>query len=286
MRRFLDLLKRLQELNNFDLIFAFVAGLNNAAIARMKHTLAEIPRKQWDVFVQCDQLMQTKNNYKNYRDAVRAAAPPLVPYLGISLTDLTFAEDGNKDLVELSSPDEDARSCPHCGARANGPVCEKCGKSVVEAVAKTLYNCGACGNQWDTTESDLSFCDQCGEAVQMEGEPSKVECSKCHKSITIGSKFCGFCGQVAETAKPAIALSAASAKPQQGDAASLINIRKRLLIYDILKDLSHFQTFNYSIEEIPHLQSCLYTLASFDEKKLYELSLLREPRGAERNQLL
>ena len=35
----------LHELKNFSTLMAFVAGLNNAAITRLKHTRAEIPSK-------------------------------------------------------------------------------------------------------------------------------------------------------------------------------------------------------------------------------------------------
>ena len=41
--------------------------------------------------------MQRESNYRSLRDAFKHRSPPLIPYLGMYLTDLVFTEDGNKD---------------------------------------------------------------------------------------------------------------------------------------------------------------------------------------------
>lgn len=39
-----------------------------------------------------DALMDTKGNYRNYRLAMKAVEPPVLPYLGVFLRDLLFIE--------------------------------------------------------------------------------------------------------------------------------------------------------------------------------------------------
>jgi len=44
-------------------------------------------------------LMSPDSSYKNYRAAFRGCNPPSIPYIGVSLTDLTFIEEGNPDIL-------------------------------------------------------------------------------------------------------------------------------------------------------------------------------------------
>lgn len=44
-----------------------------------------------------EKVMNTNQSFKNYRNALREASPPCLPYLGVHLSDLVFIEDGNAD---------------------------------------------------------------------------------------------------------------------------------------------------------------------------------------------
>ncbi len=51
---------------------------------------------------------------QRYRELMHSLKPPLVPYIGVALSDLTFAEDGNPDAVYLlQSPIYNTRTRPH-----------------------------------------------------------------------------------------------------------------------------------------------------------------------------
>ena len=58
--------------------------------------------KYSEVYEKYDHLMA--NNFKEYRAALktRGSDTPCLPYLGVYLSDLTFIEDGNQDLLEMN----------------------------------------------------------------------------------------------------------------------------------------------------------------------------------------
>jgi hypothetical protein len=47
---------------------------------------------------QLNELMQTQNNYKNYRTALKANKQAALPYLGIYLRDLTFIAENDDNF--------------------------------------------------------------------------------------------------------------------------------------------------------------------------------------------
>lgn len=46
------------------------------------------------------QTMDHASNFAKYREALHSVNPPCMPFLGVYLTDLTFIEDGNPDLLK------------------------------------------------------------------------------------------------------------------------------------------------------------------------------------------
>jgi hypothetical protein len=51
-------------------------------------------------FERIEEMMSHEQNYKTYRAALHSCDPPTTPYLGVYLTDLTFIEEGNKNVLE------------------------------------------------------------------------------------------------------------------------------------------------------------------------------------------
>jgi len=97
-----------RELNNFNAMNCIVAGLNLAAIHRLNKTWAEIPKRHKQMFDQMCNLTSTAGSYKNMREALANMVPPVVPYIGIYLTDLTFLEDGNPDNLKVANENNSA----------------------------------------------------------------------------------------------------------------------------------------------------------------------------------
>ena len=81
-------------------MMAVIAGLNNAAISRLKQTFKDVSMKDLKKKEEYELLLSPESSYRNYRAKLHAIQPPCIPYLGTYLADLTFIEEGNKDIVE------------------------------------------------------------------------------------------------------------------------------------------------------------------------------------------
>eukprot|EP01132_Coremiostelium_polycephalum_P002919 gene2919-3637_t len=87
----------LSKLNNFNGLLAFLSGLTVSSVYRLTHTKSFIPKQYQKKLETLCKLLDTHKSHKFYRDTIHSTSPPLIPYLGIYLTDLTFIEDGNRD---------------------------------------------------------------------------------------------------------------------------------------------------------------------------------------------
>jgi hypothetical protein len=100
MEFLIEVMSFLHQLNNFSTLMAFVAGFNNAAIQRLKYTRAELSNRSLKRLETLENLMSAEGSYKHYRSVIHRAKPPLVPYIGVYLADLTFIDDGNPNYFE------------------------------------------------------------------------------------------------------------------------------------------------------------------------------------------
>jgi len=85
------------ELNNFNGVMEILAGLETAAVQRLKQTWRNLPRKAWDMFEELNDLMSIPQNFKKFRQTLNTTKPPCVPYIGVFLKDLIFIEQGGEE---------------------------------------------------------------------------------------------------------------------------------------------------------------------------------------------
>ena len=97
--KLLTIAKFCRQYNNFGAVMGIIAGFNNAAILRLKLTMAQVPRKSLEIRQELEDLMSSGNSYRHYRTAMRDANPPIIPYMGVHLSDLTFIDEGNPDKL-------------------------------------------------------------------------------------------------------------------------------------------------------------------------------------------
>lgn len=72
-----------------------LAGLTSSPVFRLKFTWNDLPPKVRKIEETVENEMSSANSFKIYRELLKTRHPPLIPFLGIILSDLTFTEDGN-----------------------------------------------------------------------------------------------------------------------------------------------------------------------------------------------
>eukprot|EP01128_Nolandella_sp_AFSM9_P005157 TRINITY_DN2457_c0_g1_i1.p1 TRINITY_DN2457_c0_g1~~TRINITY_DN2457_c0_g1_i1.p1 ORF type:complete len:870 (-),score=175.46 TRINITY_DN2457_c0_g1_i1:2142-4751(-) len=99
MQKFVEVAYQLQSMHNFSGTVAIISGLGNASVYRLKKTRAGLKDKYQKMLEMLEPIVDTSSSHRNYRQLLKASTPPVVPHLGVFLTDLTFMNDGNKDVV-------------------------------------------------------------------------------------------------------------------------------------------------------------------------------------------
>jgi hypothetical protein len=85
------------ERNNFNGLKEITAGLALSSIQRLKKSWAGVKPKFKQTY---NDLTDKCANMQSLRQLPHSATPPLIPYLGVYLTDLVFIEDGNPNTFE------------------------------------------------------------------------------------------------------------------------------------------------------------------------------------------
>jgi len=76
-----------------------IAGLSTSAVARLKSTWAAVKGRTLEVFEHLQQTLNPSKSFQLLRTSLSEAGDNVIPYVGMYLTELTFIEDGNPDLI-------------------------------------------------------------------------------------------------------------------------------------------------------------------------------------------
>eukprot|EP00042_Codosiga_hollandica_P048046 m.531087 g.531087 ORF g.531087 m.531087 type:complete len:1223 (-) comp57575_c0_seq2:122-3790(-) len=96
---FIEIMRELLQLNNFNGVMEIYSALDSSAIRRLKFTWAEIPAKRKKTFDECGQLMTREKNFSMFRAKLQSITPPCLPFFGMYLSDITFIEQGSPDWL-------------------------------------------------------------------------------------------------------------------------------------------------------------------------------------------
>ena len=121
IERFIKVAEKCMEINNFNAMTEIISGLNSIPVNRLRQTwavrhpfplpfpsffsshfslyLQSVSKKSMTSFQEMAALMAPEKNYSKFRKHLHTRDPPCIPYFGVYLTDLTFIDDGNKDLI-------------------------------------------------------------------------------------------------------------------------------------------------------------------------------------------
>eukprot|EP00127_Corallochytrium_limacisporum_P002224 Clim_evm12s109 gene=Clim_evmTU12s109 len=88
-----------RQLNNYSAVMAIQGGMISAAVSRMKKTWALLTPKEKEAWDALCHIASNQDNFGLYRQELSRKDAPCIPFLGIYLTDLTFIEDGNPDMI-------------------------------------------------------------------------------------------------------------------------------------------------------------------------------------------
>ncbi|EGX53809.1 hypothetical protein AOL_s00004g468 [Orbilia oligospora ATCC 24927] len=100
IKHFISVAEKCRYLNNFSTLTAIISALSTSPIHRLKRTWEQVPTRTIGILESMRTLMGTTRNFGDYREMLHLVNPPCVPFLGVYLTDLTFIEDGNPDLIK------------------------------------------------------------------------------------------------------------------------------------------------------------------------------------------
>eukprot|EP01133_Synstelium_polycarpum_P008966 gene8966-10516_t len=98
--RLIKITQHLRDLNNFHLLTAFLAGIRNSSVLRLRLSWSKVTKKNKQLLEDLEKIMSMEGSFKCFRSIIKEIIPPCIPYLGVYLKDLTFIEDGNADCME------------------------------------------------------------------------------------------------------------------------------------------------------------------------------------------
>ncbi|KNC54959.1 uncharacterized protein AMSG_12331 [Thecamonas trahens ATCC 50062] len=95
----IDVANNCMVLRNYATLMAILSALGSVALSRLSSTFAAIPQSYEDNYSELSEFMSMSNNSKSYRETLKRAPTPFIPYLGVFLQDLVFIDDGNESKV-------------------------------------------------------------------------------------------------------------------------------------------------------------------------------------------
>jgi len=100
LKWFIHLAEYCRKVQNLNAVMEIMVGLNLGPIQRLLKTWAQLSTKTKEVYKNLSDFTDPTGNHRMMRSTLRVVLPPMVPYVGMYLKDLTFIEDGNSTFTD------------------------------------------------------------------------------------------------------------------------------------------------------------------------------------------
>ena len=100
LTKFIQVMEELRRLQNFHTLMAFYSALNQAPILRLRKTWKNLSSRVALLWNGIARFLDNSQDFKTYREYVKSADPPCIPYVGFILGGLTFTEEFPTFIVE------------------------------------------------------------------------------------------------------------------------------------------------------------------------------------------
>jgi len=99
LEKMMRVARKLRELNNYNALGAFLAGLRSTAVFRLAATRELLPPAVGKDWMKLEILMNPSRSHAAYRLAWDNSSSERIPYIPLQLRDLTTAEQGNPTFI-------------------------------------------------------------------------------------------------------------------------------------------------------------------------------------------
>ncbi|KAJ3443586.1 guanine nucleotide exchange factor [Anaeramoeba flamelloides] len=99
LKKCINLAIKCKEIKNFNACQEITATLSNPAVHRLKKTWNGLSTKSKDRWKVISDLLSRNCNFQNIRKVLDTVVPPVLPYLGLYLSDLVFIDEANTDYL-------------------------------------------------------------------------------------------------------------------------------------------------------------------------------------------
>jgi len=100
IRKFIAICEELRKINNFHSLASLIVAMDIVSVARLQQSFEMLGKKHLKSLEEMKVLFNPTSSFKNYRQMLASASVPIIPYFGVTLSDLTFIDEGNADTFD------------------------------------------------------------------------------------------------------------------------------------------------------------------------------------------
>jgi len=109
--KFIQVARVCYDLKNYNTLMAIMVGLGHGAVSRLAHTWKGLGQPD-RVYKELFPLANPSSNFKSIREVMQHEQNIMVPYVGVSLADITFTYEGNPNHIKALAEEQELINLP------------------------------------------------------------------------------------------------------------------------------------------------------------------------------